>query len=186
MKIKELLHYIHKEQKKTFTSVPHFRTHKTLATKQRGLYWFWTNLPNSQLKKMHKKDKTREVPFSELVQSREGLKNICTEQLNDFTIVYNGIGGYLKTNAFGLRERINQEIKCNDYRTGTLNLERRTNLEHWAVSYFNFDDPKHLETLMRFSLKDKDAMIQEFYKDYAKELEACWRLEFGIPILCRH
>jgi len=186
MNTKELLHYINQEQKNTFNSIANFKTHKLLNTKQRGLYWFWTDLENNQLKNIDTRKDTKEVPFFSLVSNRDGLKNVCSIKQNNFTIVYNGIGGYHKPFAFGLRERINQEINCNDFRTGTLNLQRRSNLDHWGISYFNFDDPKHLDTLVNFTSKNEEWIAENFYLEFAKELESLWRLEFGTPILCRY
>ncbi|WP_047790782.1 hypothetical protein [Tenacibaculum mesophilum] len=185
MNAKELVYYIHKEQVKTFCSVNEFKNTKTLATKQRGLYWFWTNLENNQLRSIKTKEGTKEVPFYSLINNRVGLKNICSVNLNGFTVVYNGIGGYHKPFAFGLRERINQEINCNDYRTGTLNIQRRTNLDNWGITYFNFDDSKHQDALSTYTSKNQQWIANNFYKSFAKELENLWRLEFGTPILCR-
>ena len=183
--MKNLIQRINKIQKKQLYTLKEMRAH--LKTKQRGLYWIWTNLDFETLKSTRKdkletieKPKQREVPISKLVNQRAKLTSISTVQKNGFRIVYNGVGGYLtKTKGFGLRERINQEFKCNDHRTGTLNITRGFDLDNWRVSFFNFDDK---ENIKQFDfLKEKDN-----YLKYAKDLETIWRLEYGFPILCRH
>ena len=123
------------------------------------------------------------VPISSLVSQRKGLANVCSILYKDYRIVYNGKGGYDKEPAaFGLRERINQEINCADSRTGTLNIQNRfhfnkeqTNLENWGVSYFDFDQESHKDILKGIS-----------YKEHSGILETLWRLEYGTPILSRY
>jgi hypothetical protein len=156
-----------------------FREQKPLPRKRRGMYWFWTNLDFDILQETIPLEDTKEVPIGKLVKNRRGLSCVSKVSKDDFKIVYNGIGGYrTPSKSFGLRERINQEITCNDYRTGTLNLSRMFSLENWAVSYFDFDDEENKELLNILNTK-------ESYLDFAKELENLWRLEFGTPILCR-
>ncbi|KZS39738.1 hypothetical protein AWE51_08795 [Aquimarina aggregata] len=184
MDFKTIVHNINTRQIETFSTVQEFRS-KTgisiLSRKHRGLYWLWTNLDFSTLKKCTTKPNTKEVPIASLVSNRDGLKNICDLKKGKFRVVYNGIGGYHKTPpSFGLRERINQELYCNDPRTGTLNiLNRDFKPEHWAVSFFDFDDPYNTEIVN--VLKSENPYIA-----FAKELETVWRLEFGMPILCRY
>lgn len=178
--MKLLLGKIQENQLSTFIKLNEFFNQKPLPTKHRGLYWLWTNLDNETLKQAIPLAQTKEVPIDKLVTQRENLKCVANITNNNFKIVYNGIGGYLKEKpSFGLRERINQEVTCNDYRTGTLNLSRRFNLDNWAVSYFDFDDEMNKVVLERLNTNQP-------YKDFAKDLENLWRLEFGTPILCRH
>lgn len=178
--IKSLLHKIQEQQLKTFTSLNDFRSQKPLPTKRRGLYWFWTDLSNEELEQTITLENTKEVPIGKLVKYRKGLSCVADVKKDNFKIVYNGIGGYrTPSKSFGLRERINQEISCNDYRTGTLNLNRMFSLENWAISYFDFDDEENIEILEVLN-------SNETYLEFAKELENLWRLEFGTPILCRH
>jgi hypothetical protein len=179
--IKPLLYKIQEKQLKTFINLNDFRNQKPLPTKRRGLYWFWTNLSNTELEQTITLENTKEVPIGKLVKYRNGLSCVADIKKDNFKIVYNGIGGYrtLTKSCSGLRERINQEISCNDYRTGTLNLNRMFSLENWAISYFDFDDEENKEIL-------KILNVKEPYLDFAKELENLWRLEFGTPILCRH
>jgi len=178
--MKSIIAEIHKNQLKSFCSLHDFLKHKPLSTKRRGLYWLWTNSDFSELKNAHAKEETQEVPISVLVLQREALNNISRIEKDGFKIVYNGKGGYIKSPpAFGLRERINQEINCNDYRTGTLNIKRRFNLENWAVSFFDFDDPANASILNLLKTNNP-------YTEFAKDIEMLWRLEYGTPILCRH
>lgn len=178
--MKSLINSIQNQQLRCFYTLKEFKESKPLPTKHRGLYWLWTNLSFDELEQTIIKENTKEVPIGKLVKHRRELSCITDISKGDFKIVYNGIGGYLKEPAsFGLRERINQEITCNDYRTGTLNLSRRFNPENWAVSFFDFDDKDN--HLLLSSLNTNQP-----YKDYAKDLENLWRLEFGTPILCRH
>lgn len=183
--MKELINQIHEQQLKTFCLLNQFYKNKehytVLPRKHRGLYWLWTNVSFETLKKAAPRKNTQEVPIDKLVRYREKLNNTARVQKGDFKIVYNGIGGYKKTPAsFGLRERINQEIHCNDYRTGTLNiLNRDFKPDNWAVSFFDFDNPMNYEIL-------KVLDSTNTYIEYAKDLEMIWRLEYGTPILCRY
>jgi len=178
---KDILTEIHNRQLATFCLLKDFQDKRhleKLPRRHRGLYWIWSNLTLDKMQKIPTRPDTKEVPISELVRQRCGLTNINKISHNGFTIVYNGIGGYEKTPpAFGLRERINQELNCNDRRTGTLNLLNRKfgGIENWAVSYFDFDDPANAGITKYLS-----------YSDDAKVLEMNWRIEYGTPILTRH
>lgn len=199
MTTKELLQYINTAQLATFNSLPEYRKSTIyLNRKQRGLYWIWTNIPLEQLKttiqeKEVNEVKNRHVPIGELVTNRIGLSSVCTENKNGFMVVYNGIGGYPNDyKSFCLRQRINQELNCKNHKTGTLNFQNRKfkdnsgfNKENIAISYFNFDDIKHQEVLMKYVNQNKTWLNHNFYNTYAKQLENLWRLEFGTPILCR-
>jgi hypothetical protein len=188
MDFKNILVEIQNRQLKTFCSVKDFRDKKliqNLPTKHRGLYWIWSNLSFDNLQTITTRPDTMEVPISQLVKQRQDLQNINKIMVDGFRIVYNGIGGYEKeTAAFGLRERINQELNCNDFRTGTLNLLNRFNdsnsIDNWAISYFDFDDHDNLEIVNQLSFNRNP------YLDNAKTLEINWRIEFGTPILTRH
>jgi hypothetical protein len=177
MNYKKVLEEIQKKQLLTFSSVKDFKNNKTLKSHKRGLYWIWTDLSFSDLKKITTPQNTKYVPIAELVEEREGLVNICDISNKGFKIVYNGIGGYREKPIFGLRERINQELNCNDHRTGTLNLINRDgiNIYNLAISYFDFDD------------SDNSIIMENLtYLRDAKNIEMNWRIEFGIPILTRH
>lgn len=184
MDYKNILTEIQNRQLTTFCSVSDFRDKEhilNLPTKQRGLYWIWSNLSFDNLQRITTRPDTKEVPIAQLVSQRHNLKNTNKISLNGFTIVYNGIGGYEREPAaFGLRERINQELNCNDRRTGTLNLLNRLNnlnsIDNWAISYFNFDDPNNLAIINQLSFN------RNHYLDNAKTIETNWRIEFGTQI----
>ena len=177
---KDILTEIHNRQLTTFCRVEVFRDKQhleKLPTKHRGLYWIWSNHTLDDMQKIPTRPDTKEVPIAELVRQQRGEANITKISHDGFTIVYNGIGGYDKIPAaFGLRERINQELNCNDPRTGTLNLLNRefSTIENWAVSYFDFDAPENVDITKHLS-----------YSDDAKVLEKDWRTEYGLPILTR-
>ena len=181
---KDILNRIQEEQIKSFITLDKFHKvkehYEVLPPRRRGLYWLWTNLSFQILLEIKKKPGTQEVPIGKLIAQRSKLNNIATIEKDNFRIVYNGIGGYNKIPAtFGLRERINQEIHCNDYRTGTLNIVNRgMEAKNWAVSFFDLDNPKNAEIV-------NDLKTYDPYQ-YAKDLEMLWRLEYGTPILCRH
>ena len=174
--IKSVLTDIQDRQLTTFCLLKDFPS-DPLPRKHRGLYWIWSNLTSDQLQKLPTRPDTKEVPITELVSQRCELTKICKVAHKGFTIVYNGIGGYKKTPAnFGLRERIMQELNCNDRRTGTLNLSNRHgfDVENWTISYFDFDNADNAKIVKHLS-----------YSDDAENLESNWRLEYGIPILTR-
>jgi hypothetical protein len=177
MTYKQLLHKIDEIQLSTFSNIEDFKNinlENSLYTNSQGLYWFWTNLTNEELKEIDTKGDSKEVPIDYLTERRESLNNICNYYHEGFRIVYNGIGS-------GLRERILQEINCNAKNTGTLNLQRRTNLENWRVSYFNFSDLKNHKIISVLG----DFNDSSLYYMFSKDLELDWRLEFGTPILNR-
>ena len=181
---KGLLEEVQKVQLDTIVSVAEFKGNAGttfLARKRRGLYWLWTSLTNEELQQISYNDKNiRHVPISKLIAQRKELKHICKVTLKDYRIVYNGIGGYRTlSKSFGLRERILQEITCNDARTGTLNISSGCeDLNKWAVSFFDFDDD-HNKAILKSLNSDNP------YIEYATILENLWRLEYGTPILCR-
>ncbi len=194
--MKEILKQINDKQLSTFCTLKEFYKNKEhynkLPLKNRGLYWIWTKIPFPELAQLQTRISTQEVPFQKLLNNRRDLEHVCKIEQNSFRLVYNGIGGYTKEPAsFGLRERINQEIHCNDYRTGTLNILNRGNignskiyLEDWGVSFFNFDSENNQGIISKLEV-EKDAE-KSAYTLYAKELELLWRLQYGTPILCRH
>ncbi|AFG36969.1 hypothetical protein [Spirochaeta africana] len=185
---KNVLKAIQEQQVKSFYSLNVFK--EFLATKRRGMYWIWTKLSWDELEQIQTKELTKEVPIAELVRMRQKLNNICTIKNGDYRIVYNGIGGYrTESKSFGLRERINQELNCNNERTGTLNIKNR-NPEtvscdarqwesQWAVSFFDFDEQGSADILASHGFGT------DSYNQYAHDLELSWRIEFGVPILNR-
>ena len=177
MTYKQLIHKIDEVQISTFSNIEDFKNmglENSLFTNSQGLYWIWTNLTNEELKEIDFITDSKEVPIAYLTERRESLNNICNYYYKGFRIVYNGIGS-------GLRERILQEINCKAKNTGTLNLQRRTNLENWRISYFNFSNPKNYKIISTLG-NDKHYSL---YYQYSQELERDWRLEFGTPLLSR-
>jgi hypothetical protein len=180
--MKNIISDIHKAQLKTFCSLDSFLDKETcpLLNKHRGLYWFWTDLSINDLAKGVEGNINKEVPIKKLIAHRKDLNFICKVKDKKFRIVYNGIGGYNKEPAkFGLRERIRQEFQGNGPTVGTLNIQRVSSSKNWAVSYFDFDAKENRNIIKK--LKSENP-----YLDYAKDLEIMWRIEYGVPILCRH
>lgn len=189
---KSILKIIQERQLTTFCSISTFKDRKHsqyLPTKHRGLYWIWTSLSFDSLQDIKTRPETNEVPISQLICQRYNLENINKISLNGFTVIYNGIGGYRTEPAtFGLRERINQELRCTNSRTGTLNLLNREinnskiSIDHWAITYFDFDDQDNSEVLRPLL----SPINHNHYLEFAKDLETNWRIEYGTPILIRH
>lgn len=177
---------------------------EALPTKQRGLYWLWTDYTDDQLEKLTRgnPDNKSEIDIPQLVQQRKCLANICKighSKKSNFRLVYNGKGGYNgNSKGFGLRERILQEFNANSVGTGTLNLlnkdwddENKTkkeelkkqHIKHWAVTFFNFDGKKEREILEK--VIGKENVNNGFYNTFAPSLEINWRVHYGAPILSR-
>lgn len=183
MNFKVILQHIESRQKETFCPLPKFLENGTdiLPVKSRGLYWLWTKLDFDILANcLDTKDHKGEVPIKQLIERRKDLNLICKIKKENFTVVYNGIGGYkVHTKSYGLRGRILQELNARNIKTGSLNLMNRGfRPEDWAVSFFDFDAPENREIIAL--LKSENC-----YSDYAADLEMLWRLEYGHPILCR-
>ena len=187
MDIKEILTQINEKQIKTLTTVRDFQNTlntSKLPRRHRGLYWIWTNLSFDQLQQIETKLGSKEVPIDVLVKYRRNLKHTFQEKQDDFYVVYNGKGGYVKNPPnSGLRERILQEFNCTNSKTGTLNLINRNApynaVDNWKVSFFDFDDKENLSILNLFDKSENP------YLKYSNMLELCWRIEFGIPVLNR-
>lgn len=198
MAFKGILEEIQTQQFKNLVSLKDFRQRgegkgtDILACKSRGLYWLWcktdlTKLINTEI------DLGAHVPISKLIRNRNGLGYVCKINSGKYTVVYNGIGGYknwTKKSSYGLRGRINQEINCNNKKTGTLNIAGRgLDINDWKVSFFDFEDPENQYILKMFlenSKKLNEENIGNLYNSYANELEILWRMHYGTPILCRH
>lgn len=185
MNIKKVLDEINKIQLKNYCNANEFRNNSKLG-KGRGIYWVWTNLTFDELKTT-KETHNGEVPIGKLIKEREELKCICNIKINDFRVVYNGIGGYKGKTvkdkcSYDLRGRINQEFYSNDPRTGTLNIENRNNfnIENWAVSYFDFNENEEIIKML------PEPENKSYYEEYANMLEINWRIEYGHPILNRY
>lgn len=188
---KSIIEKIHEAQCKTIMALTEFRNKQSTAKlppKSRGLYWLWCKTDFSQISFDATPKGSAHVPLDVLYNTRKDLQYVCQVNKQDFTIVYNGIGGYknwIKGSTYGLRARINQECVSNNTKTGTLNIEARgLNKEgDWKVSYFDFDDKNNHGVL---KLLDSNLDITALYKKTANGLEISWRLHYGTPIFCRH
>ncbi len=196
--MKGILEEINSTQKNNIVSLKDFRAKgeglgtDILASRSRGLYWLWCRTDLNDFIK-EELDLGAHVPISKLIKTRNGLDQICKVSSSEFKVVYNGIGGYKtwsQKSYYGLRGRINQEVKCNNTKTGTLNIEGRgLDINDWKVSFFNFDDPENhyiLKKLLKNSQKLNENLIEDLYTKYANDLEMLWRMHYGTPILCRY
>jgi hypothetical protein len=173
MTYKQIIHEVDRIQISTFCTIDNFRMNKLekyLPTENQGIYWFWTNLSNKRLKEIDTDWDTKEVPIAYLTHKRESLNGLCNYHHNDFRVVYSGISGHL-------RERILQEIGSSNDKKVTLNIDRRSNIKNWRISYFNFSDSRHQELL---SCLGETSFP---YYEYGDEIAKDWRLEFGWPLL---
>jgi hypothetical protein len=180
--MKNILEQIHEVQLKTFCQLETFRHKdylKILPNKRRGLYWLWTNLSLDELQRDAVPNSSKEVPISRLISHRKDLNAICKIENSNYVVVYNGIGGYIKSESSGLRGRINQEVIGNGPTVGTLNILQNSDISRWAVSYFDFDAPENKYIIQQLNSTSP-------YLEYAKDLEMLWRLHYGSPILSRH
>ena len=152
------------------------------------MYWLWCKTPLEQLKQTRSKGGAH-VPIEKLLHNRNGLDHICRERVEDFQVLYNGMGGYSewkKGSTYGLRGRINQEVISNNTKTGTINIAGLDlDLDDWKVSFFNFDDSENYKLLMELS-GASEMNETGIYKEYGNELEMLWRMHYGTPILCRY
>lgn len=190
---KKIVEGIDKAQRDSLVSLADFRGRGAgkgvdiLASQSRGLYWLWCRTDFKKTKIALAEDGSAHVPINKLLSTRSGLDHICKEDIDGFTVVYNGMGGYKKwkkASAYGLRGRINQECVSNNTKTGTLNIEARGfDLLDWNVSFFDFDDKKNHKIL---KLIDPKLDILNLYTNYANTLEILWRLHYGTPIFCRY
>lgn len=195
MNFKSIIEEIHKVQKNNLVDLEDFRGRgegkgtAILPVKSRGLYWLWSKTPIEKLAESLPSEGAH-VPIDKLLKNREGLNHICEVSDGDYRVLYNGIGGYTtwtKNSVYGLRGRINQEVICNNIKTGTLNISGRgLDISDWKVSFFDFDDSENRHILAKLSEKEKKINIAELYNEFANELEILWRMHYGTPILCRH
>ncbi len=195
MNFKRIIEKIHTIQKTNLVDLTDFRGRgvgkgtELLPVKSRGLYWLWSKTPIEKLAKSLPSEGAH-VPIDKLLKNRSGLSHICKVSDGDYRVLYNGIGGYTtwtKKSVYGLRGRINQEVNCNNIKTGTLNIAGRgLSIDEWKVSFFNFDDSENRHILEKLAEEEKVLDVAKLYNDYANELEILWRMHYGTPILCRH
>jgi len=136
-----------------------------------GLYWLYTSYSDAELRSAVPSQKRNSVPINTLAAYRENLGMICNRKVDDFRVVYNGIGGIGPKGHGGLRERILQEFRGGEG-TGSLAICDTSlhDLSRWRFSYVLWSEIEHKETIQYLSL--------------AERLETMWRLHYGWPILC--
>jgi hypothetical protein len=140
-------------------------------SKSDGLYWLYTNYSNAEIRSAVPSQKRNSVPINMIAAHRENLGMICSRKVEDFRVVYNGIGGVGLKGHGGLRERILQEFRGGEG-TGSLAIcdTSLSDLTRWRYSYVLWDEIEHKEAIQ--------------YLSFAEGLETMWRLHFGWPILC--
>lgn len=194
MNLKAIIEKIDKLQRENLVSLNDFRGRgkgkgtEILPSRSRGLYWLWCKTPLEQLKQTGHSGGAH-VPIKKLLHNRNGLDHICKVKDGQYRVLYNGMGGYAKWkkgSVYGLRGRINQEVICNNTKTGTINIAGlNLDLNDWKVSFFDFDYPENYRLLKELpEAAQWDA--EKIYKEYANELEVLWRMHYGTPILCRY
>lgn len=141
------------------------------ATKQCGLYWIYTNFSTSELSSSTPSPKEGSVIISDLVKRHADLSKACIEEIDNFRIVYSGIGGVGKKGHGGLRERILSEFGGGEG-TGSLAIKGSSlnNFDKWRYSYVLWSE-------IEFK-------IPHAYPDFAECIELQWRIHYGWPICC--
>lgn len=140
-------------------------------TKQSGLYWIYTTYTDNELLASTPSSKRNSVDFKNIITRHSQLVHVCNRQVQEFRLVYNGIGGLGPKGHGGLRERILGEFRGGNG-TGSLaiNGSSLNDLQKWRFSYvlwseIQFDKPHD-------------------YSKFAEGLERLWRIHYGWPSLC--
>jgi len=142
-----------------------------------GIYFFYTSYSIDELASVPAL-RGRAVPIAKLAKAHGRLPSICNLEQAGFRLVYNGIGGF-KGKSYDLRTRILQEIHSTDERTGSLCIKTSAvnDLSKWRFSYI---------TLHCDGQKSASDFGPEWcFEEHASDLERCWRLAHGWPLLCR-
>lgn len=142
-----------------------------------GIYFFYTSYTIDELASVPAL-LGRAVPIAKLAKAHRRLPNACNLEHGGFRLVYNGIGGF-KGGTYDLRTRILQEISCTDERTGSLCIRQSTvnDLSKWRFSYITLHCTRQKSA--------SDFGSDWSYEEHANDLERCWRLVNGWPLLCR-
>lgn len=142
-----------------------------------GIYFFYTSYGIDELASVPALP-GRAVPIAKLTNAHRRLPLTCSLDHEGFRLVYNGIGGF-NGGSYDLRTRILQEISSIDERTGSLCIRQSTvnDLSKWRFSYVT------LSCGQQKSASDFGA--EWSFEDHANDLERCWRLVHGWPLLCR-
>lgn len=142
-----------------------------------GIYFFYTSYSIDELASVAELP-GRAVPIASLTRSHRRLPSLCRLGSRGFRLVYSGIGGF-NGGTYDLRTRILQEISTTHKKTGSLCIRQSTvsDLSKWRFSYV---------TLYSSGQKSASDFGSEWaFEDHARNLERCWRLAYGWPLLCR-
>lgn len=142
-----------------------------------GIYFLYTSYSLAELEAVPALP-GRAVPIAKLANAHRRLRHTCVLEQEGFRLVYNGKGGF-NEGSYDLRARILQEISSNDHRTGSLCIRQSTvnDLSKWRFSYVTLDCAAQRAA--------SDFGPDWCYDKHATELERCWRLAHGWPLLCR-
>lgn len=146
--------------------------------KAAGLYFIYTSYSLDELAGAVAVNNGGAVPISRLVAAHRRMPGICQITRDGFRLVYNGIGGF-NGSDYGLRKRIGQQFTTKDPRTGALCIRESTvsDLSRWRISYV---------TLHCQHSGAADFGPEWTFSEHALDIERCWRLQCGWPLLCRH
>ncbi|RYG65006.1 hypothetical protein EON80_18175 [bacterium] len=139
-------------------------------TKIDGVYWLYTTYTDADFRACTPSTKRKSVAINRIATERQGLRMICTREVNGFRLVYNGIGGLGPKGHGGLRERILQEFRGGEG-TGSLAIcgSSLNDLSRWRYSYVLWSEISHTDSVL--------------YATQGEGIETMWRLQFGWPIL---
>jgi len=141
------------------------------ATKENGMYWIYTDYSCKDLIKSTPCPKKGSINFSTLTSRNSELKELCQVKINNFRLVYSGIGGVGQKGHGGLRERILEEYRGGSG-TGSLAIKGSSlsDLSRWKVSYVLWSE-------LTFAKEYE-------YMPFSTAIEGLWRLQYGWPLLC--
>jgi hypothetical protein len=144
-----------------------------------GLYFFYTSYTLAEMEQATHIVTGQAVPIAKLVRAHQRLQGVCQIVHDGFRLVYNGVGGYTG-GEYDLRTRILQEISAVDPRTGSLCIRQSTvnDLARWRYSFVTLGSSSAPE--------NSDLGTAWPYEEHALDIERCWRLQYGWPLLCRH
>jgi hypothetical protein len=176
----EILEFIHSYQARNVLTIDligdRVRLIGALPTGVNGLYWFWTSYNNFDLENTTRPTNLNsEINISQITKERKGLNHICSQEFQNYRLVYNGKAGG-QSDTYCLRKRILQEI-TGQSGTGSISIRNSSldDLTKWRISFVNFNDPEFI----------RGTNNQLNYLDHAEKFEVLWRLHYGWPILCR-
>lgn len=136
-------------------------------TKQEGLYWIYAKYTDQDFLNSIKSPQKNSVDLKNRVNRHLLLNNICNKKVDEFRVVYNGIGG-------SLRNRILAEFRGGEG-TGSLAVCESSlkDLDKWRFSYVLWSE-------IDFNSIQKP----HGYGTISRTIELLWRIHYGWPILC--